>query len=147
MTAKRSPVLPFALPAFLMLIPVPAAAETHVVEMYTRHPDGPMLYSPDFLRIAPGDSVRFVPTQPGHNAASIDGLLPEGAEPFRSQINEELTLRLTISGLYGVKCSPHYAMGMVMVIEVGEGAERSLPDDLPPRARARLEAILARHPR
>lgn len=120
----------------------PLLAETHEVRMYSRSEAGPMVYEPSFLRIEPGDSVRFLPTQPGHNAATIDGMLPDGAEPFRSQINADVTVTLTIPGFYGIKCSPHYAMGMVMVIEVGEGAARELPDDLPPRARQRFEAIL-----
>lgn len=126
----------------LSVLASPLLAETHEVRMYSRSEAGPMVYEPSFLRIEPGDSVRFLPTQPGHNAATIDGMLPDGAEPFRSQINADVTVTLTIPGFYGIKCSPHYAMGMVMVIEVGEGAARELPDDLPPRARQRFEAIL-----
>lgn len=126
----------------LSVLASPLLAETHEVRMYSRSEAGPMVYEPSFLRIEPGDSVRFLPTQPGHNAATIDGMLPDGAEPFRSQINADVTVTLTIPGFYGIKCSPHYAMGMVMVIEVGEGAVRELPDDLPPRARQRFETIL-----
>jgi len=128
------------------LVASPALAETptqtHEVKMYTRNDQGPMIYAPEFLRIAPGDSVRFIPTQSGHNAATIDNMIPAQAEPFRSQINEDFTVTLTEPGLYGIKCSPHYAMGMVMLIEVGEPTARELPDDLPPRARQRFEAIL-----
>ena len=124
------------------LVAGPLFAETHEVGMYTRNDDGPMIYDPQFLRIAPGDSVRFVPSQPGHNAATIDGMIPQGAEPFRGQIDEDLTVTLTQPGLYGIKCSPHFAMGMVMLIEVGAAGERRLPDDLPNRARQRFEAIL-----
>ena len=86
--------------------------------------------------------MRFVPVQGGHNAATIDGMIPEGAEPFRSQIDEDFTVTLTEPGLYGIKCSPHFSMGMVMLIEVGEPTDRALPDDLPNRARQRFETIL-----
>lgn len=134
-----------ALLALLAAAPA-AAAETHVVEMYNRSDNGPMIYEPSFLRIAPGDSVRFVPTQPSHNAGTIEGMIPEGAEPFRSKVDEDFTVTLTVPGSYGVKCSPHVAMGMVMLIEVGEGAETVLPDDLPARAKQRFEAILAARP-
>lgn len=120
-----------------------AAAETHIVEMYNRSDNGPMIYEPSFLLIAPGDSVRFVPTQPSHNAGTIDGMIPEDAEPFRSRIDEDFTVTLTVPGSYGIKCSPHVAMGMVMLIEVGAGAQTTLPDGLPARARQRFEAILA----
>ncbi|AJE45748.1 pseudoazurin [Celeribacter indicus] len=119
-----------------------ALAETHEVGMYTRNDQGPMIYEPQFLAIAPGDSVRFVPAQPGHNAAVIDGMIPEGAEPFKTQIDEDVTVTLTEPGLYGIKCSPHYAMGMVMLIEVGGPTARELPEDLPDRARQRFEEIL-----
>lgn len=124
------------------MLAAPCLAETHEVQMLSRNDRGPMIYEPDFLVVAPGDSIRFIPTQPGHNAASIDGMIPEGAEPFKSQINADFTVMLTRPGLYGIKCSPHYAMGMVMLIEVGEKTDRTLPDDLPNRARQRFEAIL-----
>lgn len=127
----------------LLLMTAPAFAETHEVKMLNRNDEGPMIYEPQFLRIAPGDSVRFIPTQPGHNAASITEMLPEGATPFRTNINEDATVVFDIEGSYGIKCSPHYAMGMVMLIEVGEGAPQALPDGLPPRAAARLEAAAA----
>lgn len=82
----------------LSLLAAPAFAETHVVEMFNRSDNGPMIYEPSFLRIAPGDSVRFVPTQPSHNAATIDDMIPEGAEPFKSKINEDFTVTLTVPG-------------------------------------------------
>ncbi|MEM8575650.1 MAG: pseudoazurin [Pseudomonadota bacterium] len=127
---------------FACLLAAPLLAEIHEVGMYTRSENGPMIYEPQFLSIAPGDSVRFVPVQGGHNAATIDGMIPDGAEPFRSQIDEEFTVTLTEPGLYGIKCSPHYSMGMVMLIEVGQPTERVLPVDLPSRARQRFETIL-----
>lgn len=126
----------------ISLIAAPVLAETYEVGMYNRNDRGPMIYEPDFLHIQPGDSVRFIPTQPSHNAATIDGMIPEGAVPFKSRINEDFTVTLTEPGSYGIKCSPHYAMGMVMLIQVGEAAGAELPEDLPARARARFEAIL-----
>ncbi|ULB12376.1 pseudoazurin (plasmid) [Cereibacter azotoformans] len=134
-------------PATLLLAALlasPAWAETHEVRMFSRNDRGPMIYEPDRLRIAPGDAVRFLPAQPSHNAATIDGMIPAGAEPFKSRINDDFTVTLTVPGVYGIKCSPHFAMGMVMLIEVGEAPAPVLPDDLPARARDRFEAILAR---
>lgn len=133
----------YLIPSILAcLFATPLIAETHEVGMYTRNENGPMIYEPQFLSIAPGDSVRFVPEQSGHNAATIDGMIPEGAESFRSQIDEDFTVTLQKPGLYGIKCSPHFAMGMVMLIEVGEPTDHTLPDDLPTRARQRFDAIL-----
>ncbi|MDR7127251.1 pseudoazurin [Pseudotabrizicola sp. 4114] len=124
----------------------PVFAETHKVRMYSRNEHGPMIYEPEFLSIEPGDSVRFIPTQSGHNAETIASMIPAGAAPFRSRINEDFTVTLTEPGLYGIKCTPHYAMGMVMVIEVGKAAALTLPEDLPKRARDRFEAILKAAP-
>jgi len=130
----------------LLLLATPAFAETHEVQMYNRSENGPMIYEPSFLSIVPGDTVRFLPTQPSHNAATIDGMIPEGAEPFKSKINEDFSVTLTVPGSYGIKCSPHFAMGMVMLIEVGDAPSPVLPEDLPARARERFEAILAANP-
>lgn len=130
----------------LSLLAAPALAETHQVQMFNRSDNGPMIYEPSFLRIAPGHSVRFVPTQPSHNAASIDGMIPAGADPFKSKINEDFTVTLTVPGSYGIKCSPHFAMGMVMLIEVGEDAATTLPATLPDRAKQRFEQILTARP-
>lgn len=124
----------------------PAFAEIHEVRMYNRNERGPMLYEPDFLQIQPGDSVRFIPTQPSHNAATIDDMIPEGAEPFKSKINEDFTVTLDVEGSYGIKCSPHYAMGMVMLIEVGQAEKPKLSQTLPKRAAERFERILSENP-
>lgn len=135
-------MLRFALP--LLCLAAPAMAEMHEVRMLNRNDTGPMAYEPDHLSIAPGDTVKFLATSKGHNAASIDGMLPEGAQPFKGQINEEIKVTFDSPGRYGVKCSPHFAMGMVMLIDVGEASSPALPADLPPRAEKRFGEILAR---
>lgn len=125
-----------------LLLASPAWAETHQVRMLNRGETGAMVYEPAYLNIAPGDTVEFVPVQPTHNAATIAGMIPPGATPFRSRINQPFQVVLTEPGLYGVKCTPHYAMGMVMLIEVGPPAPTvELPPDLPERAARRLRAI------
>jgi len=126
-----------------ILTALPAWAETHAIEMYSRNNRGPMIYEPDFLKIAPGDTVRFISVQSGHNAATINGMIPEGAAPFKSQINADFTATLTVPGTYGIKCSPHFAMGMVMLIRVGDSAKTTRPENLPRRAKTRFDAILA----
>lgn len=98
-----------------------AAAADHQVEMVNRAPDGKaMQFVPAFLKIAPGDTVTFIPKDKGHDSLSIDGMLPEGAEPWKGKINEQLTVTFTKTGLYGYKCQPHYALGMVGLIQVGD---------------------------
>ena len=46
---------------------------------------------------------------PGHNAETIPGMLPEGADPFKGAINEEVVYTVEAEGVYGIKCLPHYA--------------------------------------
>ncbi|MCU1727431.1 pseudoazurin [Pseudomonas sp. 7P_10.2_Bac1] len=128
------------------LIGSSALAQTYEVKMLTRSAKAGMVYEPDYLQIAPGDTVRFVPTQSGHNAASLPSLWPEGAQTFISMIDQTFEQTFTVPGLYGVQCTPHLAMGMVMLIQVGEPAPQTvqLPATLPKRALDRMNAALAR---
>ncbi|RUW87780.1 pseudoazurin [Mesorhizobium sp. M7A.F.Ca.US.011.01.1.1] len=97
-----------------------ASAEEHVVQMLNKGEKGSMVFQPAFVKAAPGDTVKFVPTDKSHDAESIKGMLPEGAEAFKGKPNEEITVTLTQEGVYGVKCAPHYGMGMVALIVVGK---------------------------
>lgn len=130
----------------LALLATPAVAEIHEVKMLNRSDAGAMVYEPDFLRIAEGDTVVFRATHPSHSAASIAGMLPAGAKKQLGKIDQEIEMTFDVAGTYGIKCSPHYSMGMVMVIEVGSGQPdaAALPADLPPMAAERLRAIIAR---
>lgn len=104
-----------------------ALAETHEVQMLDRGEAGAMVFEPAFLQIAPGDTVTFLSADRGHNAESIEGMIPEDAEAFSGRINEEIIVTFDVEGLYGIRCTPHFAMGMVMTVAVGE--EVSVPDD------------------
>ena len=46
-------------------------------------------------------------------------MIPDGAESFKTKISAEVSVTLTSEGIYGIKCTPHYAMGMVALIQVG----------------------------
>ena len=129
--------------AFAALSAVPALAETVEVKMLNRGEKGSMVFEPDFVKLSVGDSVKFRATQMSHNAATVDGMVPEGAEGFKGKINEELEVRFDKPGYYGIKCSPHYGMGMVMLVKVGEA---ELPQSyreikFPARAKPRFEEI------
>jgi pseudoazurin len=130
----------------LSLVAGAAQAETFEVKMLNGNERGSMLYEPDYLVIEPGDTVKFVVAQRGHNAASIDGFLPEGAKPFKGQMNQEVEVTFTVPGVYGVKCTPHYDMGMVMLIQVGKGPldPGIVPPSIPKGAAQRFSDIIAR---
>lgn len=122
-----------------------AYAETFEVLMLNKGTDGErMVFEPAFVQAAPGDTIKFIATDKGHNAELAKGMFPEGVEPFKGKINEEIEVTLETEGVYGVICKPHYAMGMVMTIAVGDV---SAPDDflagrVPKRAKERFEAQL-----
>ncbi len=123
-----------------------ASAETFEVKMLNRGEKGPMVFEPDFLEITAGDRVRFVPTHKSHNAATVEGMVPEGVEGFKSRINDEFETGFDKPGFYGIKCSPHYGMGMVMLIKVGDA---TLPQsyrtvDMPARAKPRFAELFER---
>ncbi|MNP66949.1 Pseudoazurin precursor [compost metagenome] len=69
-------------------------------------------------------------------------MLPVGAEAFKSKLNQPFEQTFTVPGVYGIQCIPHLAMGMVMLIQVGDTGLAELPAALPARARARLAAQL-----
>lgn len=123
-----------------------AFAETFEVQMLNQGSDGErMVFEPAFVQAAAGDTIRFVATDRGHNAEINDGMLPEGAEAFKGGINEEIEVTLDVEGVYGVICKPHFAMGMVMTIAVGdvEIPEGYLEGRIPRKAKERFEAQLA----
>ena len=131
--------------AALALMATSAAAETFEVELLNRGEAGVMVFQPDFIEAQPGDTIRFVPTDKGHNVESIGGMLPDGVADFRSDYNTEFELKVDAEGLYGVKCTPHYGMGMVALIQVGEAANLSEAQDQkqPGRAGKRFGTLFA----
>lgn len=97
-------------------------ATVHEVRMLNFNPDDRrqrMLFLPRVLEVAPGDTVKFIAADPGHNSASTKGMIPEGAEPWRSQLSKDFEVTLTVPGVYGYNCTPHQATGMVGLIVVG----------------------------
>ncbi len=100
-----------------------AIAADHQVQMLNKGSDGQlMVFEPAFLKVEPGDTVTFVPTDKSHNAESILGALPDDAEAFKGKINQEVSVTLNAPGLHPVKCTPHFPLGMVALIQVGDDA-------------------------
>jgi len=104
----------------LLSIAGAANAEEHVVQMLNKGEKGSMVFQPAFVRAAPGDTIKFVPTDKSHNAESIKDMIPDGAEGFKGKLSAEVAVTVTQEGVYGVKCAPHYGMGMVALIVVGK---------------------------
>ncbi len=122
-----------------------AHAADHEIKMLNKGAKGVMVFEPDFVRAAVGDTVTFVPTDKSHDAGSIKGMEPAGAAPFKGKMNEKLTVKLDADGLYGVKCTPHYGMGMVALIAVGKpvNLDEAKAVKHPGKAQKTFEALLA----
>jgi pseudoazurin len=129
----------------MMLLGGAAIAENFDVQMLNKGAEGAMVFEPAFVRAAVGDTVTFVSPDKGHNAESIEGMLPEGVEPFKSEMSKDFTLTLTAEGVYGIKCTPHYAMGMVALIQVGAPVNLDAVADVVQKGKAktRFEPLFA----
>ncbi len=129
----------------MMLLGGAAIAENFDVQMLNKGAEGAMVFEPAFVRAAVGDTVTFVSPDKGHNAESIEGMLPEGVEPFKSEMSKDFTLTLTAEGVYGIKCTPHYAMGMVALIQVGAPVNLDAVADVVQKGKAktRFEQLFA----
>jgi pseudoazurin len=131
----------------LLLVASPAAAKEYQVKMLNKGADGGlMVFEPAYLKVAPGDSVKFLATQKGHNAESLPGMAPSGAAAFKGKIDEEFTVKFTKEGVYGYKCLPHLGMGMVGVVQVGKAANKAdaaaAAQKLPGLGKKRMTALL-----
>ena len=134
--------------SFALMAAGGAHAADHQVLMLNKGEKGTMVFQPDFIQAAPGDTVTFVPTDKGHDAESIKNMIPDGAEPFKGKMNEQITVKLDKEGVYGVKCTPHYGMGMVALIVVGKpvNLEQAKAVKQTGKAKKTFEALLAEVP-
>lgn len=134
--------------AVLALSPAAASAKDIVVHMKNSGADGAMVFEPSFVKAAVGDTVTFKPTNPSHNAETMANMLPAGATAMKGAMNKEVTLTVSKPGLYGIKCMPHYSMGMVALVQAGKPSAADIAAakavKLPPLADKRMAAALAK---
>ena len=97
-------------------------AAEHEVKMLNNGKDGIMVFEPGSLNVAVGDTVKFVPTDMGHDVASH--FTPEGGVTWKGQMNKEVTVTIDKEGIYIYKCQPHVTLGMVGVIQAGEATNK-----------------------
>ncbi len=91
-----------------------------IVDMLNKREDGKrMVYSEDVVKVSVGDTVKWMPKDPGHNVEFVAG--PNGFElPTKSIINREVTMKFETPGIYLYVCSPHSIMGMIGLVVVGD---------------------------
>ena len=85
------------------------------------------VFEPGYLKVQPGDTVTFRAENKSHFVHSK--AIPEGAQKFQSEEDQELTITLDKEGVYVYTCPVHRSMNMNGVIQVG--------DNLPNKEQAR----------
>lgn len=106
--------------AVLFALTGAAGAAEVEVKMLNKGADGTgMVFEPALVNVQPGDTVKFVSTDKGHSVKSVKGMLPTNSMPFVGKMGQDLVVTFDKPGVYGVKCAPHYGMGMVGLVVVG----------------------------
>ena len=128
-----------------------AFAADHQVKMLNKGAKGEMVFEPDFVTAAVGDTVTFIPTDAGHLAETTPGMLPTGGKQFQGKAGKPITMTIDAEGLYGVKCLPHFSMGMVALVLAGKptnlDAVKAAVDKIPsPKPKKHYQDLLAQLP-
>jgi pseudoazurin len=98
-----------------------AGAAEFTVNMVNKDAKGRIMqFEPAFLKVAPGDVVHFVAVDKGHDTESLAGGVPEGAEGWKGKVSQNIDVTFTVEGLYAYKCTPHFVLGMIGLIQVGD---------------------------
>jgi len=125
-----------------------ASAAEVVVEMLNRDKatNTMNVFKPGLVKVAKGDTVKWVATNPGHNVAFVPGGVPAGVSAFSSGYTKEITYKFDKPGIYVYKCTPHFGMGMVGLVVVGNDKSNLAAAKaafVPPLAKKRLEPLFA----
>ena len=130
---------------FLTMVAAMVNAAEIEVKMLNKGGDGQkMVFEPALIRANVGDTITFLPTDKGHMAASMKGMMADGGK-FKGKTNKPVSYVVTAEGLYGVKCTPHMANGMVAIIAVGDSFDKEAflkSGKVSKKAKGRLESIL-----
>src|SRR5262245_11658695 len=124
-------------------------AAEHIVKMLNDNGKGEfMTFEPSVVEAAPGDTIKFVAVDQFHNAETLPDIWPEGATAFKGELSKDVTLTVEKEGIYGVRCEPHFPMGMMAFVVVGKpvNAAQLKAFQPPEMAAKRYEALVAKLP-
>ena len=131
---------------FLGLASGEGVAAEHVVKLMNDNGKGEyMVFEPSFVVAAPGDTIKFVAVDQFHNAETLPEIWPEGAAPFKGELSKDVTLTVEKEGVYGIKCEPHFPMGMMAMVLVGKPVNASQVTSFKPPPRQRSASRRSRH--
>ena len=109
--------------SFFVALPLGAATAAEFdVSMLNKSSTGKerMVFEPSILDIQVGDTVNWLATNKGHNVEFIKGAVPEGVGKFKSSLGRDISFTFTEPGVYVYKCTPHFGMGMIGIVVVGD---------------------------
>ncbi|MFK8069003.1 MAG: plastocyanin/azurin family copper-binding protein [Gammaproteobacteria bacterium] len=86
--------------------------QTHVIKAAVTQ------FRPLVVFAQPGDTIVWQ-NMNGHDTASMNSMIPEGAEGWQSKMGEIFSVTLDKEGAYLYKCTPHASLGMMGAIIVG----------------------------
>ncbi|MEI6894304.1 MAG: plastocyanin/azurin family copper-binding protein [Colwellia sp.] len=99
-------------------------AKEYEVKLQTSGSNGKMMFfEPNFIKIAVGDTINFVPADVTHNAVSYS--VPSEKSSFETPLGVATKVTFSEEGVVLVKCLPHFSLGMVAVIQVGDKVDKS----------------------
>ncbi len=93
-----------------------AMAAEHEIKMLNKGADGQFVFEPSYLKVAKGDTVKFVATDQGHFVGSV--VTPDNTS-WKGAFNKDFEVTFAEEGVVVYNCPPHAAMGMIGVIQVG----------------------------
>ncbi|WJH40454.1 pseudoazurin [Aliirhizobium terrae] len=135
------------LAAGMSLLALPALAAEIEIKMMNKGTDGQaMVFEPAAVKAAPGDTIKFVAVDKGHDAASLPGLVPDGVAAIKGKMSQDLSVTVDQPGAYVFKCTPHFGMGMVALVVVGDAPaniDAVKAAKMPKKAKDRLDAEIA----
>lgn len=122
----------------------PACADELQVMELNRGPTGFFVFAPELVRTKPGDTVDFIASDKGHDVHSVNGMIPDGAQPIDGKTNQDTKVTFSQPGVYVFACKLHTVMGMVGIVVVGDpvNIDRIDPSSLPAKAKAKIQTLL-----
>ena len=100
-----------------LLLSGPAIASEITVEMLNKDANGNrMVFSQEVLEVAAGSTVKWVPTDKGHN---VEIIASPNDMKFKSKNGKQASVTFETPGIYYYWCTPHKGMGMIGLVVVG----------------------------
>ena len=124
----------------------PAFSAEVTVEMLNNKDGNMFVYSSKIVRVAVGDVVTWKATNAGHNAVFVPKGFPEGAKALDGMMSKDVSYTFEKPGIYMIKCNPHYGLGMLQAVVVGNdlsNLDQVKAANYPGKAKPVADAIFA----